>query len=308
MKFAKILIVFLTTICATYTAKASDSQLSKLTQHQWFSGIKNCETNSEPAIESYQYDENSYILRQNKCSHYEAPFIYLLFGDEKLLVLDTGATADANEFPLAQIVANITAQRSASTGKPKPKQTIVAHSHNHSDHIAGDKQFANNANTTVIPVNDLARLQQVFSMQGWPDNNSQLDLGNRMLTIIPSPGHQKEAISIYDPVNKWLLTGDTLYPGRLYIRQWQTFQQSIKKLVTFSKQNPVAAILGAHIEMSAQAGIDFPTGSTYQPNEASLVLTTKELFLLHSELTKLGEKVERVVSDKFIIYPLKESY
>ena len=35
------------------------------------------------------------ILRQNMAIDYEAPFLYLLFGGDRALLLDTGATASA---------------------------------------------------------------------------------------------------------------------------------------------------------------------------------------------------------------------
>src|SRR5689334_4377743 len=43
------------------------------------------------AIYKYKYDENTYILRENKCLNYEANFIYLLFGHDKVLMQDTGS-------------------------------------------------------------------------------------------------------------------------------------------------------------------------------------------------------------------------
>ena len=36
--------------------------------------------------------------------HYEAPFMFLLFGGSRALLLDTGATADPRFFPLRRTV------------------------------------------------------------------------------------------------------------------------------------------------------------------------------------------------------------
>jgi hypothetical protein len=44
------------------------------------------------------------ILRQNKAVHYEAPFLYLLFGSDRALLVDTGATPDPPLFPLRATV------------------------------------------------------------------------------------------------------------------------------------------------------------------------------------------------------------
>ncbi|MEO5979243.1 MAG: hypothetical protein ABIS36_26025 [Chryseolinea sp.] len=108
---------------------------------------------------------------------------------------------------------------------------------------------------------------------------------------------------MYDPSTQLLLTGDTFYPGRLYIRDWSSFKQSIDRLVVFSKSNEVKYILGNHIEMSTTDGIDYPVGVTYQPEEQKLPLNTDDLQTLQSALSKLGERPARAVLDKFIISP-----
>ena len=36
-------------------------------------------------------DANTFVLRQSMCTNYEGPFLYLLFGSEKVLLQDTGA-------------------------------------------------------------------------------------------------------------------------------------------------------------------------------------------------------------------------
>ena len=61
----------------------------------------------------------------------------------------------------------------------------------------------------------------------------QYDLGDRVLDIIPIPGHQPAGIAIYDRRTAILLTGDTFYPGRLYVRDQAAYVRSIKRLVDF---------------------------------------------------------------------------
>lgn len=39
--------------------------------------------------------------------NYEAPFLYLLFGNDRALLLDTGATADATLVPLRRLVEEL---------------------------------------------------------------------------------------------------------------------------------------------------------------------------------------------------------
>ena len=244
--------------------------------------------------------KTSYILRQNKCLHYEAPFIYLFIGDKQTLLIDTGATFDHNQFPLA---ATVTALLTKQGKQNLP--LIVAHSHSHSDHIAADGQFKAMNNTTVIPPKNQQAIMSAFDIKHWPKQITTINLGNRQIAIIPTPGHQKEAITFYDHQTKWLLTSDTFYPGRLYIRQWQMFKQSIDRLVQFSQNHTISAVLGAHIEMAKTAKKDYPTGSTYHPNEASLVLKIEDLLQLKTTLDKLGDQPKKQVLDKFIVTPVK---
>src|SRR5215469_13188010 len=67
---------------------------------RWIHGSPSAKHNTDPDIQIHRYDEHTVILRQNKAINYEAPFLYLLFGEEKALLIDTGATAEAEFFPL----------------------------------------------------------------------------------------------------------------------------------------------------------------------------------------------------------------
>jgi len=42
-------------------------------------------------------------------------------------------------------------------------------------------------------------------------------------------------VHAYDRKSKILLTGDTVYPGRLYIRDWTAFNASVERLAAFVK-------------------------------------------------------------------------
>ncbi|MFT5816447.1 MAG: hydroxyacylglutathione hydrolase [Psychroserpens sp.] len=54
---------------------------------------------------------------------------------------------------------------------------------------------------------------------------NKIDLGERKITVIPTPDHQEETISIYDHQTKWLMTGDTLYPSYIYVEDWQAYRK-----------------------------------------------------------------------------------
>ena len=268
---------------------------------KWIHGSADCKSNADPTIEVFRYDQTSYILRQNKCHSFEAPFIYVLLGDEKVLVLDTGAIESPVEFPLYETVQSLINEHLVQDSKID-KELLVIHSHSHSDHYAGDSQFEGKPNVTLVEPT-YAAVTRFFAFSDWPNGEASLDVGGRKLTIIPTPGHQEEAISVYDPQTKWLLTGDTFYPGYIYIKNWDEYKKSIARLVSFSDAHEISAVLGAHIEMSDRAGEHYPIGTTYQPNEASLTLRVENLVALNSALED-SDRAKKIVSNKFVVVPM----
>lgn len=64
-----------------------------------------------------------------------------------------------------------------------------------------------------------------------------------------------------------MLTGDTVYRGRLYIEDWSAFSRTIDRLIAFADRRPVTHVLGCHIEMTRELGVDYPIRTTYQPDE-----------------------------------------
>src|SRR5580765_3367573 len=47
-----------------------------------------------PDWDVHEIDRDLYILRQSPCISYEKPFVFLAFGEERALWLDTGAGTD----------------------------------------------------------------------------------------------------------------------------------------------------------------------------------------------------------------------
>lgn len=285
----------------------NNRQLSKLAEHQWRSGAEDCRNDSKPAIEIYRYDSATFILRQNKCVHYEAPFIYVLFGQHTVFIQDTGATKDAEKFPLYQTVMTLVFEVALNNGKSVDDyHVLVTHSHGHSDHYAADAQFIGKPGVTLIEPN-LNAVKAAFGyLDGkldWPQDKTQIDLGGRVLTLMPIPGHKNDAVAVFDEKTHWLLTGDSLYPGRLYVKDWLVYKKSIARLVKWTQSLNVSAIMGTHIEMSDKPGIDYKMGSTYQPNEARLVMPYQDLLLLQALLNG-RTKPKKVVKDRFIVYPV----
>ncbi len=280
----------------------AQSLASKIDQKKWLHGAVDCTLDTAPAIDILALDDDTYILRQNKCTHYEAPFIYVLFGKESVFIQDTGATKDSAVFPLYQTIEHLK-QAWQKKHKISSLNMLVTHSHSHSDHIAADVQFKGKENVVVVEPNNQA-VRTFFGLNEWPLGQASLDLGERLLTIIPLPGHHKDAIAVLDHQTNMMLTGDSFYPGRLYIKEWSVYQQSIARLVSFAEQHHVNTFLGTHIEMTSQAGVDYKTGTTYQPDERSLVLTFDDLTTLNQALINQGDTPKRETLEKMIIYPV----
>ncbi|WP_242204179.1 MBL fold metallo-hydrolase [Aestuariivivens insulae] len=283
-----------------WSCKPSIEKTVDLNTQAWIHGSENCEENIDPPIQIVKYNSNTYILRQNKCINYEAPFMFLFFGENKALLMDTGATEDSDIFPLYDTVNEIIDNWSQKNGHI---ELVVAHTHKHGDHYAGDGQFKGKPNTTVIGL-EVADVENFFKISNWPDQIVDYNLGNRIIKIIPIPGHQASSIALYDTTTKILLTGDTFYPGRLYVKDWNAFKRSIERLVKFTNDNEISTILGNHIEMTQTPGIDYPVKTIYQPKEHQLPLNVIQLNELSNALKKLGDNPTREVHDSFIIYPV----
>ncbi|MEM7358309.1 MAG: MBL fold metallo-hydrolase [Pseudomonadota bacterium] len=269
-----------------------------LRSYRWHYGTESCETDAAPPIEVLRVNPSSFILRQNKCQHFEAPFMFLLLGTERALLLDTGAIESADLFPIYATVRDLLAADHAEVNR----ELVVVHSHSHLDHQKGDLQFRDKASVTLVEPNSAA-LEEFFNFVDWPRQTVQFDLGQRLITVIPTPGHHAQAISLYDPLNQWLLTGDTLYPGSIRVKDWQAFRSSVQRLWKFSETNPVSLILGTHIEMSRTPGEMYDIGSTYQPQERALTLEVTDLKELNQQLQRTP-KAKKMIFDKFHIAPL----
>jgi glyoxylase-like metal-dependent hydrolase (beta-lactamase superfamily II) len=157
--------------------------------------------------------------------------------------------------------------------------------------------------TTVVAPN-LNAVQSFFGIKNWPEQVIQYDLGDRIIDVIPIPGHEATSIAIYDRQTAVLFTGDTLYPGRLYVKDPVQFVQSIQRLVDFTQNKIVAHILGNHIENSRTPHLDYKIGTVYQPDEHALELGRGELLELNEALHRMNGKIVRMAMRDFTIWPL----
>src|SRR5262245_27868985 len=115
-----------------------------------------------PEFQVHEYNEDFYILRQSGCSNYEKPFLYLLFGKDKALLLDTGA--GKNE--VSRYVRGVM-ESWLRRNKRESIPLVVAHTHAHRDHTSGDQQLEGKPGTTVVKP-DVKAVQEFFGIASWP--------------------------------------------------------------------------------------------------------------------------------------------
>jgi hydroxyacylglutathione hydrolase len=238
------------------------------------------------------------ILRQNKAVHYEAPFLYLLFGNDRALLVDTGATPDPRLFPLRATVDRLLDGWLAAHPRDR-YQLLVLHSHGHSDHVAGDGQFAGRPDTTVVGADQKA-MTGFLGLRDRPDGVAQVDLGGGV-DAIPSPGHDDAAVTWYDRFTGLLLSGDTLYPGRLYVFDWPAHTATVDRLLAFAAAHPVGHLLGGHIEMTRSPGVGYVIRTTCQPEEPPLQLATADLRALRRAIEEAGDTPGIHPCEKFVV-------
>jgi len=261
----------------------------------WLTGGPNCV--SAPDWQVHEYNDDFYILRESGCTHYEKPFLYLIFGERKALLEDTGA----GEVQTAPLVMSLLQKWAQKKNRAAPS-FIVIHSHGHGDHTAGDKQFQALAGVEFIAATP-ADVEKAAGIAAWPSGLGQIDLGSRILDVIPIPGHHAASIALYDRRTGNLLTGDSLYPGRLYVNEADapTYAASAQRLAEFVRRHPVAHVLGTHIEQSRTPYVDYPRGATYQPEEHALELSRSHVIELNDAFQQMQGKPAPVALPDFTI-------
>jgi hydroxyacylglutathione hydrolase len=239
----------------------------------WNEGASDCAASSQPPLQVHSYNSTTFILRENPCATAEAPFMYLLIGSTKALLIDTGDVSDAKKMPLAETVLGL-------LSRPDHSQLplLIVHTHGHLDHRLGDSQFAHLSEVQIVGT-DLAHVRQYFGFSDWPNGLAQVDLGDRTIDVIPTPGHYPSHVSYYDRQTALFFSGDFFLPGHLIIDDAKADLASANRVADFIRNRPAAYVLGGHIELNSD-GEMLPLGSQYHPREHVLQLTKQDLLAL----------------------------
>lgn len=211
-------------------------------------------------------DDNTFAINEDK--HWEETHCYLLCGVKSALLIDTGLG-----------VANIKKVVDSLTLLP----VLVVTTHIHWDHIGGHKYFENIAvheaekewlsikfpiplqavkhNLVCKPCDfpldfsiDSYQLPKISPQQILHDGDC-LDLGERKITVIHTPGHSPGHCCFYEPERKYLYSGDLIYSGCLDAfyptTDPQLFWQSVKKI----QHLDVERVLPAHHQLNIPVNI-----------------------------------------------------
>jgi glyoxylase-like metal-dependent hydrolase (beta-lactamase superfamily II) len=243
----------------------------------WNSGAEDCAANPQPPLQVHRYNATTFILRQNLCADFEAPLLYLLIGDKRALLIDSGAVEDEASIVLAKTIADLLPQ---SNGASLP--LLVAHTHRHSDHRAGDAQLAKLLGAEIVPI-ELEDMVKFYGFKNWLEDTIMIGLGGRVVEAIAVPGHMRDHLLFYDPRTGLAFSGDFLLPGRLLVDDIDAYRASADRAVAYLRDKPVTALLGGHIELNTH-GEPFSRGSTHHPNERALALTKQDLESLPAAL------------------------
>jgi len=256
---------------------ASESALSQLVPGSmdvhWNEGAPDCSTSSQPPLQVHPYNSQTFILRENPCVTAEAPFMYLLIGADKALLIDTGDVADPKRVPLASTVLSLLPETAASK-----LPLLIVHTHGHLDHRLGDSQFEHIPHVEIVRT-DLDAVRKFFGFPAWPNGVAEIDLGNRTVDALPTPGHYPSHVSYYDRETGLFFSGDFFLPGRLIVDDANADLASARRVADFIRDRPVIYVLGGHIELDTNGG-QLDIGSHYHPHEHVLQLGKHDLLAL----------------------------
>jgi glyoxylase-like metal-dependent hydrolase (beta-lactamase superfamily II) len=183
----------------------------------------------EPWFEVYRIRPSVFALYEPK--QFEEVISYLIVGNKRALLFDTGLG-----------VGKISAVTSRLTSLP----IVVVNSHTHFDHVGGNAEFSEVWNRDLPYTRQNMRGQtnqysrdaleperlcgalppgvdaKSYSIRPWKSTHTlrdgeRIDLGGRELEVIFTPGHTPDSLSLLDRRNGLLFTGDTFYPGPIYL-------------------------------------------------------------------------------------------
>ena len=214
----------------------------------------------EPWFEIYRIRPGVFALYEPK--QFEEVISYLILGDKRAVLFDTGLGVAR----ISTVVTRLT-----------PLPVTVINSHTHFDHVGGNAEFKeiwtrdldytqkNMRGQSNIYSRDALAPERLcgplppgvnpksYSIRPWISTHSLhdgegFDLGGRVVEVIFTPGHTPDSLSLLDRRNGLLFTGDTFYPGPIYLfvpeTDFAAYTRSVARLAAIEPQ--VKLLLPAH--------------------------------------------------------------
>ncbi len=214
---------------------------------------------SDPWFEVYKPAAGVFAIYEPHQS--EETIGYLITGTNRALLFDTGMG-----------ISDIKKVTEELTKLP----VVVLNSHTHDDHVGGNWQFSTvygmdtdftrqnakgsreDAQAEITPDQICGALPKGFDAKSYSTrpwkitaflhDGDKIELGDRTIEVIATPGHTPDAISLLDRANGLLFTGDTYYPAPIWLYRPETdfkaYAASISKLNALAPN--IKIVLGAH--------------------------------------------------------------
>lgn len=217
-----------------------------------------------------QIDDNTYAI--SELGHWEKVHSFLLLGETKAALIDTGLGIDnmkritdqLTTLPIDVLTTHVHSDHIGSHGE-YPR--IFVHEYEESWLINGivglsiDQIRANTARDITIPIPKSFNPDTYTPFTGKPTglfkDGDILDLGNRKLIIYHTPGHSPGHICIFDETKGYLFTGDLLYDETPIYAFYPTTDpvdlvNSLEKITTIPNVN---LIYGSHNSLGIKPDI-----------------------------------------------------
>jgi glyoxylase-like metal-dependent hydrolase (beta-lactamase superfamily II) len=223
---------------------------------------------SDPWFEVYKPASGVFAIYEPHQA--EETIAYLIVGDKKALLFDTGMGIS----DIKKVTAELT-----------KLPILVLNSHTHDDHVGGNWEFTavygmdtdftrknaegshEDAQAEITPDQICGMLPKGFDPKAYATrpwkitayihDGDHFDLGGRTIEVIATPGHTPDAISLIDRANGLLFTGDTYYPAAIWLYRPETdldaYAKSIRRLAALAPQ--IKLVLGAHNIPVAQPSV-----------------------------------------------------
>lgn len=201
-------------------------------------------------------DARTHIISEYR--HWEQTHCYLLEGEDRCLLIDTGLG-----------ICDISAQVGQLTQKP----VAAAATHIHWDHIGGHKYYPDfyahgeelGWLTGHFPlplgaiksmVTDRCDLPEGYDVgsyevfQGAPTrvlrDGDTIDLGSRTIEVVHTPGHSPGHLCFFERETGYLFTGDLVYKGALFAHYPSTDPQAYLQSLEKAVQLPAKCVFPGH--------------------------------------------------------------